>query len=151
MTELSKTILLVEDNPDDVFVMKRALKKAQITNLLQVVRDGREALSYLSGAGDHADRERYPLPFIVFLDLKLPYLHGFEVLRWIRQQPSLDASLVIVLTSSAESKDNERAYALGARSYLVKPPTPEALRAVMDSLKNYWLSFYHSTPVSIGV
>jgi CheY-like chemotaxis protein len=143
-------ILLVEDNEDDVFVMQRALKKARIANPLRIVTDGQEAVDYLSAAGNAADRVSFPLPFLVFLDLKLPYLDGFEVLSWIRQQPSLEAVVVVVLTSSAEKKDYERAYALGARSYLVKPPDPKSLLNLMNSLASYWLRNTGSGPVSLG-
>jgi len=79
MNELSKTILLIEDNEDDVFVMERAFKQAGITNPVEVVTDGQQALDYFGGTGKYTDRERYPLPFIVFLDLKLSYASGFEV------------------------------------------------------------------------
>src|SRR4051812_33398951 len=92
---------------------------------LQIVTDGQRALDYLSGAGEFSDRQKFPLPFIVFLDLKLPYIHGFEVLAWMRLHPELNRLVVVVLTSSPEEKDHERAYSLGARSYLVKPPTPD--------------------------
>jgi CheY-like chemotaxis protein len=134
------TILLVEDNEADVFLMKRALKSAEITNPLQIVTDGQRALDYLSGAGEFSDRQKFPLPFIVFLDLKLPYIHGFEVLAWMRLHPELNRLVVVVLTSSPEEKDHERAYSLGARSYLVKPPTPDGLKDVFNSLNSYWLS-----------
>ncbi len=147
MIQLSTTILLVEDNEHDVFAMRRALKQARIVNPLRVVTDGQEALDYFSGAREYADRERHPIPFIVFLDLKLPFVNGFEVLSWIRQQPSLESTLVVVLTSSAENRDQERAYALGARSYLIKPPTAETLLDVLNSLKTYWLSRTNSTPL----
>ncbi|MEW6157331.1 MAG: response regulator [Verrucomicrobiota bacterium] len=141
------TILLVEDNEDDVFSMKRALRKGQIANPLQVVTDGQQAVDYLAGTGSYADRNRFPLPFIIFLDLKLPCLDGFEVLSWMRQQRTLDGIVVVVLTSSAESRDHERAYALGARSYLIKPPTPEVLLDVLNSLQSLWLAQAGSTPV----
>src|ERR1051325_2215773 len=124
---LGTTILLVEDNEDDVFVMRRALKLANNSNPLQIVTDGQKALDYLSGEGEYAHREKFPLPFIMFLDLKLPYVDGFEILAWMRLRPELSQIVVIVLTSSAEERDHEKAYALGARSYLVKPPTPQAL------------------------
>ncbi len=147
MKEIGHTILLVEDNEDDVFAMKRALKLGHFTNPLVVVTNGQAALEYLSGAGEYGDRERYPLPFIVFLDLKLPYVDGFEVLTWIRQQSALGKVVVIVLTSSAESRDQERAYALGARSYLVKPPTAGALQEIFASLRGYWLANAVEVPV----
>lgn len=123
-------MLLVEDNEDDVFLMQRLLRKANITVPVQVVTDGKQAVDYLAGADPYQDRSRYPMPDLMFLDLKLPFLHGFEVLRWIREQPHLKQLRVIVLSSSLEDKDREKAQALGA-PYIVKPPSPEILvRAV---------------------
>ncbi len=136
MKEPSKeTILLVEDDPGDVFLMERVMKRAGISNPLRIVSHGQEALDYFMGKGSFADREKNPIPAIVFLDLKLPYVHGFEVLSWIRTQPDLAAVIVIVLTSSSEERDSKRAYELGARSYLVKPPTAESLISILNSLK----------------
>src|SRR5688572_28368951 len=94
-------ILLVEDNEDDVFLMQRALKVARITNPLFVAEDGQQAVDYLAGAGRYTDRTRFPIPAIVFLDLKLPVLRGHEVLAWIRKQPHLENLVVVVLTSSS--------------------------------------------------
>jgi CheY-like chemotaxis protein len=148
MSDPARTILLVEDNDDDVFVMRRALKQGGITNPLHVATDGQAALDYLSAAGDYADRARYPLPFIAFVDLKLPYVDGFEILSWIRRQPDLSELVVVMLTSSAEQRDQEKAYLSGARSYLVKPPTPETLADLMNSLESYWLAKRSSVPVS---
>ena len=111
MTLPSQTILLVEDYEDDVFAMERALAEAKITNPLQVVTDGQQALDYLSGMGQYSNRTQYPLPFIVFLDLKLPFIDGFEILGWIRQQAALNSIMVIVLTGSAESRDQDKARA----------------------------------------
>jgi CheY-like chemotaxis protein len=149
MQHLDQTILIVEDNEDDVFAMKRALKHAKITNPLQIATTGRQALDYLSGKGVYSDRKMYPIPFMVFLDLKLPFINGFEILEWIRQQPALRQIVVIILTSSAESKDYERAYALGARTYLVKPPSSEMLRDAMTSLESLWLSSDGSMPIAL--
>ena len=134
MEKSQPTILLVEDNDDDVFAMKRALKRGQIPNPLQIATDGQQALNYLSGAGEYADRTRFPLPGVIFLDLKLPYVHGFEVLSWLREQPQLKSIAVVVLTSSPEEKDQAKAHALGARSYQIKPPTPETLTRILSSL-----------------
>src|ERR1700679_3895436 len=92
-------ILLVEDDPNDVFLMQRALKRAEITNPLQVATDGQQAIDYLSGTGKFSDRTQYPLPDLIFLDLKLPYKSGFDVLEWIRSQPALASTSVIILTS----------------------------------------------------
>ena len=133
------TILLVEDEPSDVFLMKRALKGAQIPNPLQVANNGQEAINYLSGVGNYADRAKFPIPSIIFLDLKLPYKNGFEVLEWIRSQTHLDQTLVMVLTSSSEERDISQCYKLGARTFLVKPPNPTMLLELMLSLKDYWI------------
>ena len=119
-----KTVLLVEDNEDDVFLMQRLFKKAGITLPLQVVTDGKQAVDYLAGTPPYNDRTRYPLPHFLFLDLKLPYLKGFEILAWIRKQPQLEGIRVMILTSSVEDQDREKAEAFGV-PYLVKPPTPE--------------------------
>jgi CheY-like chemotaxis protein len=134
------TILLVEDDPNDVFLMKRALKAAAITNPLKVATDGQEALDYLAGAGQFENRAEFPIPSLIFLDLKLPYKSGFEVLEWIRSQPSLDSTLVVVLTSSSEERDIKETYRLGAKSFLVKPPTQAMLSDLMLSLRDYWMN-----------
>lgn len=141
MTTTNRALLLVEDNEDDVFIMKRALKGARVANPLFVVEDGQQALDYLSGAGKFADREQYPLPAVVFLDLKLPLLSGHDVLAWIRRQRELESLVVIVLTSSNEPSDLNRCYALGANSYVVKPPTPEQLEELAKAFKWYWLEY----------
>ena len=144
----NRAILLVEDNEDDVFLMKRSLKAAGIVNPLYVVDDGQQAVDYLSGAGNYADRDNYPLPALVFLDLKLPLKSGLEVLAWIRQQPEFENLVVLVLTSSNEPSDLKRAYGLGANSYLVKPPTATQLLDLAKAFKWYWLEFnrFESTP-----
>lgn len=135
----NRTILLVEDNKDDVFLMKRALKEARINNPVTVVETGQEAMDYLSGMGRFADRQNYPLPAVVFLDLKLPFVYGHDVLAWIRRQKEFEALVVIVLTSSNEARDLSRCYSLGANSYLVKPPTAEQLDALARAFKWPWL------------
>lgn len=133
------TILLVEDNEDDAFFMKQALKDAAIMNPLRHVEDGRQAIDYLAGNGKYADREQYPLPMVVFLDLKLPIRSGHQVLEWIRAQPEFKKLVVIVLTSSNEPVDLNRSYQLGANSYVVKPPTPEQLLELAEAFKLWWL------------
>jgi CheY-like chemotaxis protein len=120
-------ILLVEDSEDDVFIMRHALKQARITERLEVATDGQIAVDYLAGNGPYSDRAQYPLPTIVFLDLKLPYLNGFEILTWMRTQPGLTGLKVVVLTSSGEERDQRMAYSLGASAYLVKPPKAKEL------------------------
>ncbi|HET7625780.1 MAG TPA: response regulator [Verrucomicrobiae bacterium] len=125
-------ILLVEDNEDDVFLMKRAMKKAGLDFPLRVAANGQEALDYLSFNGPFADAKNPP-PSLVFLDLKLPYVHGFEVLRWIRE--NLPELPVVMLTSSNEERDRHLAAELGAVAYLVKPPVAETLAETMRFLK----------------
>lgn len=137
---LGKTILLVEDDRDDIFIFQRALKAARIINPVTIVKNGQEAIDYLSHGGRYTDQAEYPLPFVIFLDLKLPYLDGFEVLSWIRKQPALEPIVVVVLTGSDETRDHQRAYALGARSYLVKPPEAEDINQFINSMTSYWRS-----------
>ncbi|MET0263397.1 MAG: response regulator [Rariglobus sp.] len=147
----SHTILLVEDNEDDVFLMKRALRAAGIENPLQIAEDGQVAIDYLAGTGEHADRLRSPLPMIVFLDLKLPYKSGHEVLEWIRQQPHLETLIVIVLTSSNETVDLDLAYKLGANSFVVKPPTATLLQKMTESFKLWWLNHNRANPIEPSI
>jgi CheY-like chemotaxis protein len=131
-------ILLVEDNPDDVLLARRALKKAALPASMQVVEDGDEAVAYLDGSGRFGDRARHPLPALVLLDLKLPKRSGLEVLRWVRNQSGLDTTPVVVLTSSGEDEDIQKAYALGANSYLQKPVAFNALVQLLGVLELYW-------------
>jgi CheY-like chemotaxis protein len=130
----NNTLLLVEDNSDDIFLMRRALKKSGLELPVQIVTDGKQALDYLSGAGAYADREQFPRPAWVFLDLKLPYINGFEVLEWIRSDATNRYLDVVILTSSPEERDKETAQRLGACAYLVKPPTPQSLLAVFQQV-----------------
>src|SRR5213593_3626425 len=103
-------ILLAEDDPNDVLLIERAFQRTHVANSLQVVRDGEEALAYLSRQGPFADRERHPLPVLLLMDLKMPRKSGLEVLEWVRQQPGLKRLPIIVLTSSNQSPDINRAY-----------------------------------------
>src|ERR1051326_7894574 len=119
------TILIVEDEENDAFFLQTALQKAGLRNPVYLVENGRLALDYLSGAGEFANRKMYPLPSVVFLDLKLPQVNGLAILKWIREQPSLPSILVVVLTASRLDEDIERAYRLGANSYVVKPSRSE--------------------------
>jgi CheY-like chemotaxis protein len=135
MTTIGPNILLAEDDDNDVFFMRRALQKGGIEFPLHVVSNGQEALDYLGGAGHFADRERFPLPSLVLLDLKMPFVNGFEVLTWMRSQEGIRDIPVVVLTSSAEERDRHRAMALGAKAYFVKPPTPALILSITPFLK----------------
>jgi len=133
------TVLLAEDDPDDVLLTKIAFEKARLANPLQVVRDGVELIAYLQGEGCFADRHRYPLPILLLLDLKMPRLNGFQVLEWLRAHPERQSLSVAIMTSSDEDPDISRAYELGADSYLIKPPDAEALLALVQRLHAYWV------------
>lgn len=135
------SILLVEDNPKDVFLVQRALRKAEVTTPIQVVSDGDAAVNYLSGVGPYGDRALYPLPVVVLLDLKLPRRSGAEVLMWIRQQAQLKRLPVVVLTSSREHVDINRVYDLGANAYIVKPPNFDQLVEILKTLNLHWIAY----------
>lgn len=138
-------ILLVEDSEDDVFLMKRTLSVAGVSNPVSVVTDGEQAVRYLSGEGEFRDRTAFPLPVVVFLDLKLPLKSGHEVLAWIRAQPAFESLIVVMLTSSDEPSDLRRAYSLGANSYLVKPLTPKQLTDLAEAFNWRWLKYKQAT------
>jgi CheY-like chemotaxis protein len=127
-------LLLVEDNLDDVFFLRRAMGKANISVPLHVAENGQKAIEYLQGVGEYGNRALHPLPSLVLLDLKIPYVSGFEVLIWIREQPILADLSVVILTSSPEQRDWEMAVNLGASGYLVKPPTGEMLRQFLTPM-----------------
>lgn len=136
--------LLVEDTEDDVLLIRRAFQANKIINPLHVVKNGVEAMQYLEGSGRFRNRNEFPLPKIVLLDLKLPGISGFEVLEWIREQPGLKTLRVIVLTSSSEIRDVNRAYGLGANSFLVKPNDLEDLCRLTSAIKGYWIWLDHA-------
>ena len=138
MTEKSMPILLVEDNYNDVLLIKRAFRKADIKPILSIVSDGDEAVAYLSQEGQYADETRFPVPMLILLDLKLPRRSGLEVLAWLKQQPVLKRLLVIVLTSSQEEGDLSQAYDLGANSYLLKPIDFQDFVGLVELIDAYW-------------
>lgn len=133
------TILLVEDDENDRLLIERAFDKGRIANPIKAVTNGEDAVSYLAGTGAFADRQQFPLPVLMLLDLKLPRKSGLEVLAWVREQSGLKRLPVVVLTSSRETIDINRAYDLGANSYLVKPVGFENLFELAKSLNLYWL------------
>jgi len=134
------TVLLAEDDPNDVLLTQIAFRKARLANPLQVVRDGDEAITYLKGVGPFTDRNRFPFPMLLLLDLKMPKLNGFQVLEWLRAQPGVLGHLpVAIMTSSDHDPDAARAFRLGADSYLQKPPDAEALLAMVQRLHAYWV------------
>ena len=136
-----KTILLVEDNPVDVLLMRRALSKLGLESSLQAVSDGQAAIDYLTGEGSYADRRQFPLPDLMVLDLKLPRKNGFEVLRWLRAGNLNPHLPVVVLTSSEQDEDLMQAYSAGANSYLLKTIDSSKLAKIADTIYQYWIGF----------
>jgi CheY-like chemotaxis protein len=136
---VNKTILIVEDTEDDVFFLKRALRDSKIDHPLSVVVDGQQAIDYLQGEKEYADRARYPLPFLILLDLKLPFIMGLDVLKWIRERPEFASTLVVVLTSSQHDRDMEETYRLGGDAYLIKPASPAKLLELVKTLRDKWI------------
>lgn len=141
-----KYILLVEDNPDDELLTLRALRKHRVANEVVVVRDGAEALNYLFGEGDYADRDTSEMPAVVLLDLKLPKIDGLEVLRRIREDKQTMLLPVVILTSSNEEQDLINGYMNGANSYLRKPIGFEEFTEVVGQLHLYWLVINEPPP-----
>lgn len=134
------TILVVEDDENDACFLLAAFKKVGVSNPIRTVRDGREAQAYLTGTGPYSDREKFPLPYLVLLDLKLPHVMGLEVLKWMRAKPEFDSSIVVVLTASQDMRDVETAYRLQANAFLVKPNGMHQLQVLVQSIKDFWLT-----------
>jgi len=132
-------ILLAEDEEDYVLLIRRAFAQAKIPNPMHVVWNGQEAIAYLKGEGKYANREEYPLPDLFLLDLKMPRVNGFEVLKWVRSQPGLAPLRVLVLTSSEEIRDVNEAYKLGANSFLVKPLDFQDFAQLSRLIQEFWL------------
>jgi len=139
MNEQSVEILLVEDNPDDIELAVRALKKHNLANHLEVVRDGQEALDFIFATGSYAHRTFGNGPKVVLLDLKLPKVDGLEVLRQIKADPRTRITPVVVMTSSSEERDMIESYQLGVNSYIVKPVDFEQFMEAVRTLGFYWL------------
>lgn len=133
------TVLLVEDDLNDIFLVKRAFKMAQVKNPLQVVTDGQEAMLYLRGEGKYADRQTYPLPKLMVMDIKMPRKSGFEVLEWVKGRPGALRRIPIIIVSSSENPDDiNRAYELGANAYMVKPVNFRRVEHLFQSITQYW-------------
>ena len=136
-----KPILQVDDDENDVFLLQHAMTKAGVKNPIQVVTDGQQAIDYLAGAGKFADRAKFPLPCLILLDLKLPYVMGLDVLKWIRQQRRV--ALVVMLTASGSDADIAAAYRLGANAFMTKPSESNKFEDMVKALKDFWLT--HNT------
>lgn len=145
-----QTILLVDDSENDIALMRLAFKKAGFIIPLQEVHNGEEAIAYLKGEKPYEDRNEFPLPAVMLLDINMPMKNGFEVLAWVRTQPALKRLSIIILSASMRTEDIERAYDLGANSFLVKPGTMEDLTSMMRCLRD-WLQYNHFPPLNQAV
>jgi len=133
------TVLLVEDDLNDIFLVKRAFRTAHIPNPLQVVTDGEEVTNYLRGAGKYADRQAHPLPKLIVMDIKMPRRSGFEVLEWVKGNARpLKRIPIIIVSSSDNPADINRAYELGANAYMVKPMNYREVEHLFESITRYW-------------
>ena len=141
------SLLLVEDNPMDVELILDAFKEARLNNKIHTARNGKEALEFLFGEGKYADRNQYPLPDIVLLDLKMPGIDGHEVLRRIKSTEKLKRLPVIILTSSRDEGDRAMSYDNGANSYLVKPVSFDEFLKVVKTISDYWLTLNVEPPL----
>ena len=148
MSIANRTILLVEDNPDDEELTLRALQRNNIGNQVVVVRDGQEAIDWLEATGQHAGRDVNDAPALVLLDLKLPKVDGLEVLRRLRTTPRTAIVPVVILTSSKEDRDRARGYHSGANSYVQKPVDFTAFVDAVRQLGMYWLVLNEPPPSS---
>jgi CheY-like chemotaxis protein len=133
------TVLYVEDEEFDVLFMRKAFKRAGLETNLKVVMDGREAIDYLEGNGDYCNRQEHPLPSLLLLDLMLPGLSGFDVLKWVRERPGLQSLPVVVFSSSCCAKDKARAEQLGANEFVQKPSSAFDFPSVAQQLRERWL------------
>lgn len=133
------TVLLVEDDLNDIFLVKRAFKMAQIQNPLQIVTDGQEAITYLKGEGPYADRQAHPLPKLIVMDIRMPRKTGFEVIEWVRGAAGpLRRIPIVVVSSSDNPSDINHAYEVGANAYMVKPVDFRAVERLFQSITQYW-------------
>jgi DNA-binding response OmpR family regulator len=139
-------ILLVEDNRMDVTLTLDAFREAKFINTVHVCTNGKDALDYIFGRGNYADRAAYPKPDIVLLDLKLPGVDGFEVLKQVKSTSMVKRTPVIILTSSKEEGDRALTYDLGANSYLVKPVSFDGFLGVVKKIEGYWISLNIGPP-----
>ena len=138
MYDPNYTILLVEDEENDATLVKMAFKRNNITNPVRWVRDGVEAIAYLNGEGAFADRNRYPFPEVLILDLKMPRMNGLELLTWVREHPEFRVIPTIIMTSSRHDLDIQKAYNLGANTYMIKPSSFDELARMVKLTHDYW-------------
>ena len=142
------TILIVDDDENDIFFVKRAFTDINVHCGFQVLTNGQEVVDYLDGTGEYANRERYPLPMMILMDLKMPIMDGFQVLAWLRRREGIKVIPTVVFSSSDLPQDITRAYELGANSFMTKSVTYDGLLVKLQTLSQYWLEHCKHPQVS---
>ena len=135
----SCTILIVDDDENDIFFVKRAFTEINVHCTFQVMKNGQDTIDYLAGLGVYADRRKYPLPMMILMDLKMPIMDGFQVLAWLRAREGIKVIPTVVFSSSDLPQDITRAYELGANSFMTKSVTYDGLLVKLQTLSQYWL------------
>jgi CheY-like chemotaxis protein len=146
MNDRQPLVLVAEDRDEDIFIIRRAFRQMGFETPVQYVRDGDETIAYLAGERHFANREEYPLPAILLLDLKMPRRNGFDVLEWIQGQPTLKELRTVVLTTSDDLREVSRAYQLGAASFITKPLNFTEFKDSIVAIYTYWLAMNKSSP-----
>ncbi len=144
------TILIVDDDENDIFFARRAFTDINVHCQFQVLKNGQEAVDYLAGCGAYANREKFPLPMMILMDLKMPIMDGFQVLEWLRKRPGIKVIPTIVFSSSDVPRDITRAYELGANSFMTKSVTYDGLLLKLQTLSQYWLEHCKHPNVAEG-
>jgi CheY-like chemotaxis protein len=144
-------VLLIEDEKTDVILISEAFERAGVQNPILSVSHGDEALALLEGVGKYKDRTKYPLPAFILLDLKIPGMHGLQLLKWIRSRKDLRVIPVVILTNSADPTDIKSAYEAGANSYLLKPGDRKEIWRIVELIQNYWLGHNVTPPLVLRV
>ena len=140
------TLLIAEDEENDIFLIQRAFRSNGLSGVIQTVRDGEQAISYLGGTGMYANREKFPFPFLMLTDLKMPKASGLDILKYARQDLKIRSLPIVILSSSVLLSDLERAYELGANSYITKPADFKTLAEKLKVFQTYWFEVNAPTP-----
>ena len=143
-------ILIADDSENDIVLLRMAFRKAEFSASIFDIQNGEEAIAYLNGDGAFSDRTRFPLPILMLLDLNMPMKNGFDVMTWVRTQPALKRLSIIIMTASTRVEDIERAFDLGANSYLVKPSSMDELVSMIRCLRD-WIQINHFPPLNATV
>lgn len=144
------SILLVEDDSNDILIIKSAIHKIKFNVLLKIIENGEDAIAYLSGDGQYNDRTQFPIPNLILIDLKLPRKSGHEILEWLGNQKELKRIPKIVLSSSLRSIDINRAYDLGVNSYLAKPSSFDSWLNIIKNIQSYWVQLNEYPDVNLS-